>query len=461
MNRRAFLTRTAAASAAVTSGFAQDPLTERPPNIVFFLFDKCRRDAIGAYGLRDVHTPNIDFLAESGVRFDACYTPQALCGPARASMLTGSYPHIHGLRKNVYEAHPGASYSTYQEVIPDPFRDSRFKLWDNFPHFLNVSGYATGHIGKWHLGPANPGFFDYWKGFNSVLLHWIGEPHNSRYRPDVHTDQGIRFIEDHKDEPFFLYQSYYSPHEPNDPPKRFLEQYEGQEHAEYYASVSALDWNVGRMLDTLRENDLLDNTLIIFGTEHGRSWIDRPGTQEGMCTAYDESARIPFIMRYPKLLPQGKVWKSGVSLVDLMPTIMEVAGIRPVYSMLFRTLPQIQGASLIGKIQQDADVWDKLIVIENVPQRAIDGAIYDERAIRDRRYKLILRKFEARPVIRPGELYDLDEDPGETNNLYSSDPTQVKYLGGELAKWGAEYDDPLATELGAWAWNGSQVGEGG
>ena len=149
-------------------------------------------------------------------------------GPARAALLTGSYPHLHGLRKNVYEEHPGVLYLTYQEVIPDPFRDTRFKSWDNFAHFLNVSGHATGHIGKWHLGPANPGFFDYWKGFNSVLLHWIGAPHNSRYRPDVQTEQGIHFIEDHKDEPFFLYQSYYSPHEPNDPPKRFLEQYEGQ-----------------------------------------------------------------------------------------------------------------------------------------------------------------------------------------------------------------------------------------
>ncbi len=281
MNRRAFLSQAAALPVAATSGWAQQTGGEPPPNIVFFLFDKCRRDAIGCYGLRECHTPNLDYLAETGTRFDAAYVPQALCGPCRASILTGSYPHLHGLRKNVYEAHPGASYSTYQDVIPDPFRDNRFKLWDNFPHFLNASGYATAHIGKWHLGPANPGFFDYWKGFNSLLLHWIGEPHNSRFRPDVHTDQGIRFIERHRDEPFFLYQSYYSPHEPNDPPKRFLEPYEGQDHADYYASVSALDWNVGRVLDTLRKHDLLDKTLIIFTTEHGRSWIGPSGHARG------------------------------------------------------------------------------------------------------------------------------------------------------------------------------------
>ena len=448
MNRRSFL---AGAAAAAGTGFAQSSDSGQPPNIVFILFDKCRRDAVGAYGERKCHTPNLDSLAQSGVRFDSCYTPQALCGPARASILTGSYPHLHGLRKNVYEAHPGASYSTYQEVIPDPFRDTRFKLWDNFPHFLNASGYATGHIGKWHLGPANPGFFDYWKGFNSLFLHWIGEPHKSRFRPDVHTDQGIRFIERHRDEPFFLYQSYYSPHEPNDPPKRFLEHYAGQEHADYYASVSALDWNVGRIIETLRKHSLLNKTLIIFTTEHGRSWVDRPGTQEGMCTAYDESARIPLILRYPVLLPEGKVWESGVSLVDLMPTIMEVAGIQPVYSMLLRRFPQIQGRSLIPAIRQGHDEWDQPVVIENVPQMAIDGGLYDERAIRDQRYKLILRKFENRPVLRPGELYDLQSDPAETKNLFADCPEAVRQMARALETWGRQYDDPLAVELGAYA----------
>lgn len=453
MNRRGFLAQTAGGVFAAASSVArgQQGVGERPPNIVFFLFDKCRRDAVGAYGLRDVHTPNLDFLAQSGVRFDACYAPQALCGPARASILTGSYPHAHGLRRNVYEAHPGPSNSTDQEVIPDPFRDTRFKLWDNFPHLLNAGGFATGHIGKWHLGPANPGFFDYWKGFNSVLLHWIGEPHNSVYRPDVHTDQGIRFIERHADEPFFLYQSYYSPHEPNDPPKRFLEHYKGQEHAEYYASVTALDWNVGRMLDRLRKLNLLDNTLLIFTTEHGRSWTQRPGTLEGMCTAYDESARIPLILSYPKRLPRGKVWNSGVSLVDLMPTILDIAGVAPQYSMDREPLPQIQGRNLAPLINGGADRWDQPVVIENIPQLAIEGSLYDERAIRNERYKLILRKFESRPVFRPGELYDLQDDPGETKNLYASRQDLTKSLSGQLAVWGARYEDRLSIELGLWA----------
>jgi arylsulfatase A-like enzyme len=261
----------------------------------------------------------------------------------------------------------------------------------------------------------------------------------------------MRFIEDHKDEPFFLYQSYYSPHEPNDPPKRFLEQYQGQDHAEYYASVAALDWNVGRVLDTLRENNLLDDTVILFATEHGRSWQERPGTQEGMCTAYDESARIPLLLRYPKRLPEGKVWKSGVSLVDLMPTLLDFANIRAKHSMTLQPFPQIQGQSLIPRIAAGRDEWNDPIVVENVPQRAIDGALYDERAIRDERYKLILRKFEARPALRPGELYDLRDDPDESKNLYAERGQIVQRLGRELAAWGDRFSDDLAEELGAWA----------
>ena len=128
----------------------------RPPNILFILFDKCRTDAVGCYGEKEVHTPNLDALAGRGVRFANCFTPQALCGPARASILTGSYPHAHGLRRNVYPIPTTSVHSNYKESIADPFRDPGFRLWDNFPFLLDNAGYATAHIGKWHLGPPNP-----------------------------------------------------------------------------------------------------------------------------------------------------------------------------------------------------------------------------------------------------------------------------------------------------------------
>ena len=134
-----------------------------------------------------------------------------------------------------------------------------------------------------------------------------------------------------------------------------------------------------------------------------------------------------------------------------MPTILEAAGIRTTFSMLNRTFPQIQGSSLIPRVQSGRDEWPDPVVIENVPQMAIDGGLYYERAIRDERHKLILRKFENRPVLRPGELYDLKADPGETKNLYSSKADTRKSLARSLVDWGRRYKDALAIELGTWA----------
>ncbi len=446
MDRRSFLSSAGAASFAAPAQNLSGPSSERPPNILFLLFDKCRRDAIGAYGLRKAATPNIDRLAGEGVLFENCYVPQALCGPTRASILTGSYPHWHGLRRNVYPITPGKLASNYQEPIIDPFRDPRFRLIDNWPYFLNNAGYATAHIGKWHLGALNPGFFDYWKSFNSLLRHWIGEPHKSRYRPDVHTEQGIRYIEDHQDEPWMLYQSYYAPHEPLDPPSRFVD--ESQEHTGYYGSVANLDWNVGRIVEALDRTGQMDNTLIIVTTEHARTWGERPGTSEGMCVSYDEVARIPLILRYPKLLPKGKRWQSGVSSVDLMPTILEAAGVAPVMGTEpSATRPFLHGRSLISLVREGHDRWDRPIVIENLPQAAIDGSFYDERALRNERYKLILRLFDNRPSIRPGELYDIAADPDETRNLWNERPEVVREMAETLRTWGEETRDELAVQL--------------
>ncbi len=444
--RRSFL------ASMATAGLALPQSADRPPNVLFLLFDKCRTDAIGAYGEHKVHTPNIDALARDGVLFNHCYTPQALCGPARASIITGLYPHAHGFRRNVYPIPSGKVNSNYPEPIADPFRDPRFRIWDNFIYLLNNAGYATGQIGKWHLGPGNPGFFDYFKGFNSLLRHWIGEPHKSRYRPDVHTDQGIQFINQHAHEPFFLYQSYYAPHEPTDPPKQFLEHYAGDPHADYYATVSNLDWNVGRLVDALRKNNLLDSTLIILTTEHGRTWVDRPASGEGICLPYEEVSRIPFILRYPRMLPRGRKWESGVSLVDVMPTVLEATGVTnqlgpPHFGMKMSQ----HGRSLISEVRGGKDNWDRPMVVMNVPQKGIDGSYFDERSIRTERHRLILRRFDVRPELRPGEMYDLTSDPGESRNLYAQRPELLRQLAGKLADWGREFRDDLSVELGTFA----------
>ncbi|HTM50825.1 MAG TPA: sulfatase-like hydrolase/transferase [Bryobacteraceae bacterium] len=451
MHRRNFLASLGAAAAA--SG----QTVGSRPNVVILLFDKLRTDAVGAYG-GNVGTPRLDWLASTGVRFANCYTPQALCGPARASIITGMYPHAHGLRRNVYPVDPAqGNHNVYPEPVPDPFIDRRFRLWNNFPHLLHTAGYETAQIGKWHLGPGNPGFFDTWKGFNSLLPHWVGKPHESAYRPDVHTDQGIDFIERNARRPFFLYQSYYAPHEPLDPPKKYLGKHGARANDGYYGAVENLDWNVGRILDTLRKQEILDRTLIVFSTEHGRAWTDRPGTREGMSIAYDDAARIPLILRYPGALPQGKVWNAGVSLVDLMPTILDAANITarsPVRAGIPGNVePPEHGRSLLAEVRSGRDAWTRPVVTENLSQREVLGSQFEDRGLRFERWKLILRRFDKDPRLRLDELYDLESDPGETRNLYKDPGHRARRadLRSMLGKWAAETGDKLGAELAAQA----------
>jgi arylsulfatase A-like enzyme len=313
---------------------------------------------------------------------------------------------------------------------------------------LSNAGYATGCVGKWHLGPTNPGFFDTFKAFNSLLRHWIGEPHRSLYRPDVETDEGIRFIERNADRPWFLYQSYYAPHEPLDPPKEWSSKFNNTPDSDYHATIANLDWNAGRIFDALRRLNLLDNTLVVFTSDHGRTSINRPGrTEQGIALSYEEVARVPLIMRYPSRLPQRKVWRAGVNLAALAPSILDAANVS-----LTRGLPgQDQTPSLhatsLFRTVSGADTWTDPIIIENIPQAAIDGSYFQERAIRTARHKLILRKFDMSPEFRDGELYDLEADPGESMNIYSKQPRLVATLASQLESWSRQTQDNIGVEL--------------
>ena len=396
-----------------------------PPNVVLILFDWARRDAIGVYSDKPVSTPNIDKLAAAGVRFDNAYTPATLCSPARASLITGIYPHAHGIRKTMYPAGINGGLPTmYQDPIANPFDDARFNLAINFPKYLTNSGFAMAHIGKWHLGTVNPGFFDLFKSYNSLMPHWTGEPQKSVYREDIQTNEGIRFIQQNADRPFFLYQSYYTPHAPFQPPREYQDKYRKKkiDHKDYYAAVSSLDANVGRIVRTLKDQGLLDNTLIILSTDHGGSFRSRPGSYRGMGIAYDEAARIPMIMHWPAGLPKNVVWKSGVSLVDIAPTILAATGIntksRIMEIVTGREGSPFHGRDLISEVNSRKDEWPRPVFMQNVPEASIEDSWFDERAMRNENWKLILRDFNADPRARSNAFFDLANDPEEKHNLY-------------------------------------------
>ena len=199
------------------------------------------------------------------------------------------------------------------------------------------------------------------------------------------------------------------------------------DHKNYYASMSSLDGNVGRIVNALKEQNILDDTLIIISTDHGGSFQERPGSFRGMGIAYDEAARIPMIMHWPKGLPGNVIWKSGVSLVDLAPTILAAANIntksRIMEIITGRVGAPFHGRNLIAELESGKDNWPTPVFMQNVPEAAIENSWFDERAMRSEEWKLVLRDFTADPRLRSNAFFDMVNDPGESTNLYY----QAKY----------------------------------
>jgi len=427
VRRRSFLSTGLSAGAALLPAAAAAPA--RKPNFLFILADQFRGDAFGAAGNRFVHTPNLDRLARGGVRFANAYTPQAVCAPARASMLTGVFPTTHGLTDNVYG-------------IDSVFALPQYKLTPHYPGELRAAGYRTGYIGKLHLAEKDPGLWDYYNGYNSQKPHWLGERDNSPYRSDVETDDAIRFIGENRERPFLLTVSYYPPHDPYNPPRRYYAHYEGKnvDQVDYYAACSAIDFCVGRLLDSLDSHGLAQDTMVIFTSEHGETFGQRP-LSTNKRVGYEESARVPMLVRYPAVLPAGYVYEGGVSTVDLMPTMLAAAG-RPIP-------PRVQGKNRIPDILARRTGWSEPVFTQNITQPRIRNGPHDERMVRWKEWKLIVRKLRAEGMPDMDELYDLGADPEERRNLLGRPETKAKTaeLAGMLKAWGQRTGDRIAVDL--------------
>jgi choline-sulfatase len=207
---------------------------------------------------------------------------------------------------------------------------------------------------------------------------------------------------------------------------------------EYYAAVSAIDWNVGRLLEVLKANGTEHNTLVIFSADHGDTFGKRPGTSlpSPKTVCYDDSAKVPLMMRWPAGLPRALTYRGGVSSVDIMPTILEAAGV-PIPS-------RVQGRSRIREIQTNDLGWKEPVFMENITHTPIaDGKIAVERAVRTERWKLILRDHPRH------ELYDMQADPGEANDLFARPEyaATIRELAGLIQDWGRRLGDRVAVEL--------------
>jgi arylsulfatase A-like enzyme len=396
----------------------------RLPNILIIYPDQMRADAMSCAGNPCLKTPHIDRLAYEGVKFKNAFSCFPLCAPFRAALFTGKYPHTNGMYANHYRIRLG------QDFLAEILRDN---------------GYQTGYFGKWHLdGGIKHGFvppgerrlgFETFVGFNrghdyfgSIYYRDTPQPFTSRrFEPDYQTDHLIDFLnrairQDPK-RPFFAMISYGPPHPPLVAPAHHLRLYSPNEvHippsmpldedwrtdarqflAHYYGMVSAIDHNLGRVLDWLDLNNLGKDTLVIFLSDHGEM-----AGEHGLYakkTYYRSAMQVPLLIRYPARFASGQVVSSLVDpSVDTMPTLLELLGI-PIPAA-------VQGKSYLSLLEGSDQSIRELIYYEIL--REMEG---EERFPVPERGIRTLEWLYIRTQAAPKALFDLSKDPFELVNL--------------------------------------------
>ncbi|RKY78302.1 arylsulfatase [candidate division KSB1 bacterium] len=425
------------------------------PNIVFIFSDQQRWDTVGCYGQELDITPNLDHMAEEGVRFEYAFTCQPVCGPARACLQTGKYATEVGCHTN-------------HRMLPLKEK--------TIAHYLSENGYEVGYIGKWHLASYGPrggkndfrtrpvpperrgGYKDFWLA--SDVLEFTSHSYDGhmfdgnmnkrefppgRYRVDVLTDWVLEYLRTRSDKkPFFLFVSYIEPHHQNDhghyegphgSKERFKEfKVPGdlvgtdgdwrEEFPDYLGCVNSLDQNLGRIRDELNQLGIADNTLVIYTSDHGSHFRTRNSEYKRSC--HDGCIRIPMIAYGPGFTG-GKVISNLVSLIDLPPTILKAGGVEPPSYMRGKALQEL----LEGEVKD----WPQEVFLQISESQC-------GRAIRTKKWKYSVRAPEkggsdpSSEIYVEDFLYDLEADPHERNNLVESeDHIEVRQRLSEILKY--------------------------
>ncbi|MBM3832174.1 MAG: DUF229 domain-containing protein [Verrucomicrobia bacterium] len=332
----------------------------RKPNVILILTDDQGSVDAGCYGAADLITPAIDSLAKSGVRFTQFYAAAPVCSPSRAGLLTGRYPLRAKLTTNASSQPGGTNGLPASEVT--------------IAEMLKAAGYATAHIGKWHLGyraamlPQAQGFdhsfghmggcidnyshFFFWQGANRHDLHRNGKAvfADGQFFPDLMASEASRFIEQNKNQPFFLYLALNMPHYPYQGDNKWLNRYKHLPYPRnlYAAFVSTLDERIGQLLKKVDRLGLLERTIVIFQSDHGHSTEDRAHSGGGGAGPYrgakfslfEGGIRVPAIISWPGRLPKGEVRTQLAHSCDWLPTIAELCNV-PLLN------PDVDGKSLV------------------------------------------------------------------------------------------------------------------
>jgi arylsulfatase A-like enzyme len=465
MKRREFLRAAGAgpAAALLLGGGDCRPSGRRPPNFVFILVDDLGWRDVGFMGSRFYETPNIDRLAAGGMVFTQAYAAAAVCSPTRASILTGRYPVRLGItdwirarrdggvigpdRKNPsgFDENPGLALMTPRNALFMELGEV------TTAEMLKAAGYATGHVGKWHLGPAE--FLPGGQGFDSNVggadightnsyfdpylnegapIPTLAPRREGEFMSDREADEACAFIRANKARPFFLNLCHYAVHVPlqakEDDVARFKDKPGdgGQKDPVYAAMIKSVDDSVGRVTDVLEELGLAGRTCVFFFSDNGglHTVTDNSPLRMGKGFPYEGGIREALAVRWPGTVPLGARRAIQVSSIDFFPTIIRLAGLE---------LPAdrtIDGLDLSRVLMGKEGALPERDLFWHFPHYWWGDRVRPWSAVRSGDWKLIRFYEDGRR-----ELYDLARDESESNDLASTRPELVERLGRKLDAW--------------------------
>ena len=422
------------------------------PNIVLFYADDLGCMDVGIQGSKYYETPNIDRIAKEGMRFTNAYANAANCAPSRACLMTGLYPPRHGIYTVGNAARGKAENRQLVPVTNKTILDSNLLT---LPAFLQNKGYQTAIAGKWHLSkdPTKYGFNANFGGFQAGHPKSYFSPYKNpnltdgpegEHLPDRLATEMSNWIKQQKNEPFFAYFPFYSVHTPIQARADLIEKYQNKppekyhNKPEYAAMIEAMDLAIGKILQTIEDLQLADNTIIIFTADngaHGGQTLSRPlRGAKGMY--YEGGIREPLMIKWPKNIEPNSLNETPVIGNDLFPTIADILKDKPVQE-------QLDGVSILPLLQRKpiadrALYWHFPAYLEMYKK---DRAFEDSQGkpyfrttpvsvIRDGDWKL-LEYFESGEL----ELYNLATDIGERMNLVQRNPTKARELHQKLKVW--------------------------
>ncbi len=427
----------------------------RPMNIVLFLIDDLGWMDLGCQGSNYYKTPNIDRLAQEGARFTDAYAACAVCSPTRAAVLTGKYPARLMLTDWLPSGrwNPKAKLREGRRVRALPLEEY------TLAEALRDAGYHTASIGKWHLGsepfslPQHHGFDlnvagnghgapgNYFFPYNGnwlvpttgLRVKWntLPDGKSGEYLTDRLTDEALTFLRGCKDEPFFLYFPHYGVHTPLQAKKEMIARYERipeeqrQGDPIYAAMIESIDLSVGRVLATLKDMQVDENTVIIFTSDNGGFYkaTNNAPLRANKGAYYEGGIRVPLIVKWAGVTEPGSVISEPVTSSDLYPTCLAAAG-QPLIPSQHQ-----DGLSLLPLLQGEASL-SRNALFWHFPHYNQHPSSFPSSVIRSGPWKLI-ETFDPEGV----ELYNLDEDLGETKNLAVQRPELVKGLRSRLENW--------------------------